>query len=56
MITYESLQNLPVEEQRSKINALIDYFIAEGIIIEDNKSGKIRRTTDEELNEQIENI
>lgn len=56
MITYESLIGLPKKEQRSKINSLIDYFIAEGIIIEDPISRKIRLTTDKELNEQIENI
>jgi|688.fasta_scaffold33435_9 hypothetical protein len=56
MITYESLIGLPKKEQRSKINNLIDYFIAEGVIIEDPVSGKIRLTTDEELNAQIENI
>lgn len=56
MITYESLIGLPKEEQRFKINALINYLIAEGIIIEDSSSGKIRVTTEEELNDQINNI
>lgn len=56
MITYESLIGLNKKEQSLKINALIDYFIAEGIIVEDPISGKIRLTTDKELNEQIENI
>ena len=40
-------------EKRAKLNAMIDYFIAEGIIVEDSTTGKIRTTTDEELNEQI---
>jgi hypothetical protein len=56
MINCEALSKLPEQEQRLRINSLIDYFIAEGVIIEDPISKKIRLTTDEELNEQIENI
>ena len=33
---------------------MIDYFIAEGIIVEDPITGKIRTTTDEELNAELE--
>jgi hypothetical protein len=56
MINYQEFIELPEKEQRSKINNLIDYFIAEGVIVEDPVSEKIRLTTDEELNAQIENI
>lgn len=52
-MNYESFFGLPETEKRSKLNAMIDYFIAEGIIVEDTITGKIRTTTDQELNEQI---
>jgi len=52
-VNYESFLGLSEMEKRAKLNAMIDYFIAEGIIVEDSTTGKIRTTTDEELNEQI---
>jgi hypothetical protein len=56
MINCEEFSKLSEKEQRLKINSLINYFIAEGIIIEDAVSKKIRLTTEEELNNQIENV
>jgi len=52
-MNYESFRYLTEQEKRAKINTMIDYFIAEGVIVEDPVTGKIRTTTDEELNEQI---
>ena len=52
-MNYNSFIGLSEMEKRHKLNAMIDYFIAEGIIVEDAITGKIRTTTDEELNEQI---
>jgi hypothetical protein len=51
-----AFKNLTEKQTKEKINSMIDYFIDEGVIIEDPISGKIRLTTDEELNNQIENI
>ena len=55
-MNYESFRGLTETETRGKLNAIIDYFIAEGVIVEDPITGKIRTTTDDELNEQIENL
>ena len=55
-MTFDSFKNLTKQETKEKLNAIINYFIDEGMIIEDPISGKIRLTTDEELNNQIENI
>jgi hypothetical protein len=55
-MNYESFRGLTETETRAKINAMIDYFIAEGVIVEDPITGKISTTTDEELNNQIENL
>lgn len=52
-MNYESFFGLTEQEKRAKLNAMIDYFIAEGIIVEDPITGKIRTTTDEELHEEI---
>ena len=52
-MNYESFFGLSEQEKRVKLNAMIDYFIAEGIIVEDPTTGKIRTTTDKELNEEI---
>lgn len=52
-MNYESFFGLSEQEKRAKLNAMIDYFIAEGIIVEDSVTGKIRTTTDKELNEEI---
>ena len=52
-MNYNSFIGLSEMEKRAKLNAMIDYFIAEGIIVEDPITGKIRTTTDQELNEQI---
>jgi hypothetical protein len=52
-MNYESFFGLSETEKRVKLNSIIDYFIAEGIIVEDILTGKIRTTTDEELNEEI---
>jgi len=53
-MTYESFFGLTEEEKRAKLNAVIDYFIAEGMIVEDPITGKIRTTTNEELNNELE--
>jgi len=53
-VSYESFEGLTEQETRAKLNAMIDYFIAEGIIVEDPITGKIRTTTDEELNAELE--
>lgn len=52
-MNYQSFRYLTEQEKRAKLNAMIDYFIAEGIIVEDSITGKIRITTEEELNEEI---
>lgn len=52
-MNYKSFFGLTEEEKKIKLNAMIDYFIAEGVIIEDPVTGKIRTTTDKELNEEI---
>ena len=55
-MNYESFIGLTETETRAKLNAMIDYFIAEGVIVEDPVTGKICTTTDEELNNQIDNL
>ncbi|NDB84491.1 MAG: hypothetical protein EB127_17580 [Alphaproteobacteria bacterium] len=55
-MNYKSFIGLTEQETRAKLNAMIDYFIAEGIIVEDPVTGKIRTTTDEELNAELENF
>jgi hypothetical protein len=55
-MNYESFRGLTEAETRAKLNAMIDYFIAEGVIVEDPITGKICTTTDEELNNQINNL
>lgn len=55
-MNYESFKSLTEAETRAKLNAMIDYFITEGVIVEDPITGKIRTTTDDELNKQIDNL
>ena len=55
-MSYESFLGLTETEKRAKLNAMIDYFMAEGIIVEDLMTGKIRTTTDEELNAEIADL
>ena len=55
-MNYESFRGLTETETRAKLNSMIDYFIAEGVIVEDPSTGKIRTTTDDELNNQINNL
>lgn len=52
--SYESFRGLTLEETKSRINDIIDYFIAEGLIIEDPTTKKIRLITEEEFQQQIE--
>jgi hypothetical protein len=42
------------EQIKFKINKMIDYFLAEGLIIEDPDTKKIRVITDDDFQEQIE--
>lgn len=55
-MNYEFFFGLSDEEKKAKLNAMIDYFIAEGMIVEDPTTGKIRTTTDQELNLEIEHL
>jgi hypothetical protein len=55
-MNYESFFGLNETEKKIKINAMIDYFIAEGVIFEDPITGKIRITTEEELNDELNYI
>ena len=53
-MNYESFKNLNEQQTRAKLNSMIDYFIAEGLIMEDPITGKIRLVTDEESQQEIE--
>jgi hypothetical protein len=55
-MNYESFFGLTETEKRVKLNAMIDYFVAEGIIVQDPITGKIRTTTDVELNAEIADL
>jgi hypothetical protein len=56
LMNYESFFGLTETEKRVKLNAMIDYFVAEGIIVQDPITGKIRTTTDVELNAEIADL
>ena len=55
-MNYQSFFGLSEQEKRIKLNAMIDYFIAEGMIVEDPVTGKIRTTTEEELNNELDMV